>query len=294
MKEEKNIKDKINKFKLKHPVCLNTVKHIFRIILIMLVLYLLFMFSGEQIKKMISNSQIVVILASILGASVGGIISYFINIQSMLKSNHMKSSIINKKVIYEPLLMEFKKIRKELSENEMVYFCFNSNYRTIGSISYEVWGRIKSDTRYYQMPDYLRKECIIVDNNIQDYSKAKISMVDNAYEIFNKLIEQKGYKIVENINGIKSFIKAQDLIRGVNVVKDCLLKEGIKGIPEVSNEDKEKIIYEFDNLMKSSSIISDYVNIKNTLLESLDECIETIEIIIIRIANVYERKNNVF
>ncbi|SFI42521.1 hypothetical protein SAMN05192551_1212 [Tindallia magadiensis] len=295
MREVKfSLKDKIDKFTLKHQV---VVKNIFRIGLTLFILFIgykIWGFKRSEISSLASNSEIVVILAALLGATIGGFITYFINIQSLLKSSHIKSSIVNKKVIYEPLLIEYKNIKNELENSKVLYFSYDLNFRTIGSTPFEVWNRIKNDARYYQIPEYIIKEYLILENYICHYLTSQETIKKSAFEEIIRLLKCKGYEITENKTGIFSFINVQELLNRENILENKLLKDRIFGFPELKDGDKESIILEFSHYIQNTRTIDDFYKAKAILLNSLNGCIEITETVIIRITNEYERRNNIF
>lgn len=297
MEHRMNFYDKFNKFRLIHHRIVKLVSIVLKIVLVVMALIMIVVVLSTQFKKLLSNSGFIVVLASILGATVGGIITYIINTRSILLSNRMKSSIINKKVIYEPLIMEYKNILERLlKENKTLYFCCDSKYKAIGSTSYEVWKRIQSDTRIYQMPDFYKKECIIVDGKISKYIESETDIINKVYEIFESLLNYRDYKIEENEHGIKSLIDAEvdNLIIGNNIIIETLFKEKIVGLPTVRDEDREYILSCFEPRFNDSRVIDLFNESKKELIASLKGVIDTTEAIIVRIATTYERRNNIF
>ena len=286
-----NLFDKINKFRLMNSTLVRLAAIFFKLVIGVVIIILLILFFSNRFQTMLSNSGFVVIIASILGATVGGVITYIINTRTILLSNHMKSSIVNKKVIYEPLFMEYKNILEKLKEsNDTLYFSYDANFRTIGSTPYEVWKRIENDTRIYQIPEFYRKECQKVNEKVNKYCSFKDNIQTKTFEIFVLLLNEKGYKIEGNVYGIQSLINVNDLLIG----KNNLLKEKIAGVPIVDEKDKEFIISNFEFKLRESKVIDLFNLAKVELINSLEEAIHTTEAIIVRISNEFERKNNIY
>lgn len=188
----KSLKISLAKLRLKHPLIL-------KIFLMMILILLFVIFSSVLIRsfnlsdldifKFLDNSGSVAILASLLGATVGGAITYFVTIYSLIQSNHIKSAIINKKTIYEPLLIEFKSFSKDLSNNDVVQISFNSARRNRNFTQFEVWMRIKNDSRYYQMPSYLRENLLSLEEDVISYIKQMENVEQSAFNSLKKQIK---------------------------------------------------------------------------------------------------------
>lgn len=292
---KKNIIDLTNKFRLKHKMAVKVVKIILALVILSLLIYLAKKFVQGTMYNFMNNQELVIILASLLGASVGGLITYFININSMIKANHIKASIVNKNVSYSPLYLEYMKILNVLKEEDVLRFNRSIEYRTIGSTDYTVWERLKSDTRFFQLPDYLKKECAQVDEAVKKYENASYKIISIAFKLFVEILETNGYDITDNKNGITSFIKVRELIKGINSIKvNLLTDQKIYGMPEITVDDKEKIAEEFMEAFNQTEVICDFYTSKQELETKLTTASKTLETIIKRITNEYESRNNVF
>ncbi|MCR8644214.1 hypothetical protein NV379_16290 [Paenibacillus sp. N1-5-1-14] len=297
-KMSKSLRAFIIKKRLKNPLILKTLYVFISLLLLAALIGLIICFlsiSKFSISNFLNNSGSVAILASLLGATVGGIITYFVTIQSLIQSNHIKSAIINKKTIYEPLLIEFKSLIKDFLNDEVVRISFDSTYRHSNFAQFEVWIRIKNDSRYYQMPNYLRAYLLSLEENITSYVGQIEEIKQSAFDFLKTQVENLGYEITQNEVGIKSFFNVEDLI---NTKKDYLstviLKDKIVGIPDLTEEEKQSMNEAFNNYLYTTNSIKDYFRIKEKVISLLNELVEILELIIITITNKYERKSSLF
>ncbi|MEJ8305322.1 hypothetical protein, partial [Saccharibacillus sacchari] len=204
----KSLKTSLAKVRLKHPIILRFVLIIILILLLAVLSNFLinaFDSSNVDVFKFLDNSGSVAILASLLGATVGGAITYFVTIYSLIQSNHIKSAIINKKTIYEPLLIEFKSLSKDLSNNKVVQISFNPARRNRNFTQFEVWMRIKNDSRYYQMPSYLREKLLSLEEDVISYIKQMENVEKSAFDSLKTQIKKVGKEIERNEASIGSF-----------------------------------------------------------------------------------------
>ncbi len=292
MDNSKKFRDNYNKFIMHHRKLVIVARRILYIAIFMALVILSKIIVGEQINSILSNSEFVVLLASALGAITGGVITYLINIRTMFTSNHMKASIINKKVIYEPLLLDFKNLHNELNVGKVIHFAYDADFRTIGSTLFDAWRRIKQDSRYYQMPDYYRKECLDVESKINNYEQCKTQMINTVYDVFDSVLKNYKYRIEENEGRIKSFIRIDNVLNNQNFAEYVFSERQIKGIPKVTQKDIQPIVKEYEEQFMETNVIAEYNKSKDNLIESLNIVINSTETIIIRIADVYEKRNS--
>lgn len=295
MKEKYSIKSYIDRAHLEYPVYTIIVK----IIIVLAILVLLNRQILSKYKDCLTafelSSEVIVVLASLLGATVGGLITYLTTTKSILRSNHIKSSLINKKTIYEPLLIELKELRKDVAEKQTIYLCSDPSFRTYGSTLFTVWLRIKSHGRYYQLPDYLRIELLELENELLKYTKKIERIIDDAYDFFIFILGNHGYQLEEKRGHIKSFFHTDKIIRKeADILLKDLLEKKILGIPTVTEDDKGIMNTEFNDYIKTNENISEFEQQKKRLIEILDKNIKLLELIIISIVRKYERQNYIF
>ena len=299
---EKRMKEKIkyikNKFFIFHRKGFSFLKKLFILVVIAIIIFVVNVLFGSKITSILSDPEnttftnIVVLLAALLGAVVGGIITYLINIKSIFINNHIKSAIINKKVIYEPLLIEFKQIRKRIEKESVLYFSHNAEHRTIGSTPFETWLRIKNDARFYQIPDFYQKECLDIEQPIEKY-KNKIKEVEQTfYELFITTLKEKGHKI-ENINrGLRSFFRCKNIIEEKDFIKTQILDRNILGLTKIDDElQKVEISRICNEKLLEIGVVKEFEIFTEDLKKYLDIAIISAERILKRISTVYEKRN---
>lgn len=293
LKLYKSIIMKIDKYELKNPL----VSSVFKLFLVLIVFTLLlkkFLTLYELINVDLSTEMITV-LASLLGATVGGIISYLTTTGSILKTNRVKSAIINKKSIYEPIYIEFKQLLEDLEKKEIIYISRDARYRTIGSTSLEFWTRVKKDTRIFQIPEYLSKDVVEMENALDMHLKQIKLLKNTVFVEFESMLNTKGYYIFENRDNVRDFFSVEKIIRRE---KDILLEDFFErkffGVPEISDEDKTVINAVFNHYIQNKMDLSEYETQRDLLVNKLKNCLEVIELIIKTITNKYERQNNLF
>ncbi|AIW40964.1 hypothetical protein [Paenibacillus polymyxa] len=238
----KKLRSFLIKTRLKHPLILK----ILCVALLFLLLCILFSsiiyflnISKFNVSKFLNNSGSVAILASLLGATVGGAITYFVTIYSLIQSNHIKSAIINKKTIYEPLLIELKSLIKDFSNNNIVQISFNSTRRHPNFAQFEAWMRIKNDSRYYQMPSYLREYLLSLEEHVVSYVKQMENVEQSAFEFLKRQVENLGHEITDNEAGVKSCFNSEDLIsRKKDTLNEIFLRDRIVGMPDLTEGEK--------------------------------------------------------
>ncbi|MFY3791826.1 hypothetical protein ACOQFO_09035 [Ureibacillus sp. MALMAid1270] len=289
----KSISLKLNKYELKNPFVFFALKLSLLIVVILLLIKIIL--TTYEIIDMDLSTEMITVLASLLGATVGGVITYITTTGSILKSNRVKSAIINKKTIYEPIYIEFKQLLEDIEQKEIIYISRDSRYRTIGSTSFEFWTRVKNDTRIFQIPDYLNKDIVEMENTLNKYMKQVDYLIDNALEQFESILNANGYQINDNRDGIRSFFKAKKIIhKEKDILLEDFFRNGVFGISKIIEKDKPIINAAFNDYIENNSELANYEFLRNLLVEKLKNCLEVIELIIKTIRNKYERQNNLF
>ena len=112
---------------------------------------------GDDIKT--SLQKYVGIIGTLLGAIVGGVFTLLGTVWVQKRQARIQNDIRRSNTIYKPLYDELKHIHDEiLIENQYPQSIVfgNANPYEHG-INYEVWIRIKSDSRYLETPEPLRQ-----------------------------------------------------------------------------------------------------------------------------------------
>ncbi|KOR90393.1 hypothetical protein [Paenibacillus solani] len=294
----KKVQYYLDKVKLRHPMGILILKYLIIVALIFLLIKIYLCYSRQvnvALKMGVESPGVVAILASLLGATVGGVITYFTTTRSLIQGNHIKSSIINKKTIYEPLHIELKNLMNELVENDIIHLSTNPSNRHGGTTEFEVWTRIKNDSRLYQLPEYLKIDLLNLEDKIFSYVKQRNSIGNNAFKYLKTQLESLGYKISENESGIESCFDIEDLIkRQTDILKTSILNNKILGMPDILEEDKEMLNVRFNAYIHNTTDITELESSKHKLTISIKSLVDIIELIIITITNKYERQSKLY
>lgn len=287
------MKNKKEKFHLEHPLIYQVVKYLIVILVIYLLISLFLSFYNKLEISFKSSPELIAVFASLLGASVGGIITYFTTTHSILKTNHVKSSIINKKTIYEPVLKDLNDILQEFDKEKEIEGLYRQ-YKWHGSKSLGAWERIKKDTRIYQIPDYAKEEVYKMEQILTEYFVHIDNIQDEAFKHFEKLLEDNGYRIKENHGGLASILLNVEKLLGKkqDLVLD-LFKERVFGLPEVSQTDIKIINENYNKYISENINVEIYQEKMKKATNSLRSCKKLIELMIVTIINKYEKQNKI-
>lgn len=287
-----NFFDKVRVFNLKNLQLIKILKVILLSGSICIGIFFIITWNSSKLELLINDSGKVAILASALGSIVGGLVTYFTNNFSVLKQNKMKNALLNKKIIYEPLLIEFKHIKNEFNNrNGIIRFSFDPEYKYFCNAHFHVWGRIKNDTRVYRIPEYIRKYIDNLENNIKEYEEYKEVINEEVFNRLEYILKNYGYEITDNRGGIASFIKLGNIISEISVGEWEIVGESIVGMPKISREHVPYIVEELDKFLYEKKYAKVFNNNIENIVKILDKCIYIIEFVIINITKQYETNN---
>lgn len=289
----------LNKFRLKHKNIVIISKIFLFILSLLFLIKLSIAFGKGTIRQLLDNDDFIIIMASLIGAITGGLITYFISTYTIIKTNFIKSSILNKNVSYIPLYNELKNMLSRLIRDDDIILFFNKSqeYANAYSVNFTVWYRIRNDNRYFQIPNYLKVECECVEDHITEYENSISSIKSKGNEIFMNILQEYSYTIPESDqrNISSCFIDPVSLIKKINSVEKCFNQhDKISNFPSISNDNKALISAKFIEEFNKTTVISDFYCSRKKLTDSLSTLINTLELIIKRITNEYESKNNIF
>lgn len=144
------------------------------------------------------DSVTVGVLGTLLGAIIGGTFSLLGSVWVNKKQQKAAHDIKIKNVIYSPLYDELVNIQDiVLRQNpypEKILFQRDSHAMD-SYVQYDAWRRIRSDTRYLEVPLYLKKQMEKLENVILQYAamrdkvNAEIEKIGNEIFVENKLAQ---------------------------------------------------------------------------------------------------------
>ncbi len=180
------------KFKLLYAKSSKWINAIFTIICIGVIIYLSFRFN--LIDKVSGwSGEVIAVIASLLGAVVGGIFtllgSVYVNQKQLKAQTHIK----RKNLIYKPLYDELGEIEYDILVNNPFpcFVAFKQEPQTILRYpQYTVWGRIKSDTRYLETPQNLILEIEKLYECIDKYLRVRNGNNDSMTKLINNILQE--------------------------------------------------------------------------------------------------------
>ena len=149
------------------------------------------------------NAGLFGVVGTLLGAFIGGVFSLMGSVWVSNKQQKAAQNIKRKNIIYSPLYDELINIQNNILEQNPFpwYIEFEKGPQTIlPHPQYDAWRRIKSDTRYLEVPDYLKKQIEKLENTIHDYIEYRYKANVEIQTILNNSLSENGLSKCEIIN----------------------------------------------------------------------------------------------
>lgn len=165
--------------------------------LVILAVIVLVWKSFERIVE-ISTSQsetTITVAGTLLGAIIGGILSLYGSIWVNSRQQRAAQNIKVKKQIYSPLYDELKEIEDEfLAQERQPYSIEISREKRScwNGICFSAWERIKSDTRYLEVPDSLKVQIEALGKVVLDYLATRKELDVYAKKAIDNVLQQNG------------------------------------------------------------------------------------------------------
>lgn len=135
------------------------------------------------------------VLGTLFGALIGGTMSLFGSVWVNSKQQKAKKYIMRKNLIYSPLYDELVK-KKEEAFSEQRYPTdvkfVKDEQRLIGLIEFSAWERIKSDTRYLEVPNELIQQMKLFQETVEQYLSALEDTALEVETIIKEVFEENG------------------------------------------------------------------------------------------------------
>lgn len=274
---------KIKLFIIKHK--LHQIGMDIGIVVLLVIIFNQFIIPGGYFYQ----PEYISIWSTLFGALVGGIFTLWGTQIATQKENKGKFYIKQKHEILSPLYNELKEIHEIILPNNPYPYIvsFQKGSQTIiAHPQYSVWGEIKIDTRYFEVPKKLAIEMEYLYKAVSDYIEyrpiAASVVMDKTNEI---MLSEFGFKCpIVNLGDTLLASVAYEKIECFYQESDKLLLLGNENmLTEISEEDKRrvyKIIYEKCNelleLNKFKSVYAIWIKQESQVIELLRVLIESI------------------
>lgn len=232
----------------------------------------------------IGDSTLFGVIGTLLGAIIGGVFSLMGSVWVNSRQQRALQNIKRKNVIYSPLYDELIEIQNIILQQNPYpnYISFKKDQQTIlPHPQFSAWGRIKTDTRYLDVPSILVNQMEQLEETIHNYQLVRHTADEEIRNVLNSVLIGNNLR-PSNIVNIGSVISGDILAR--NSI-DILNKYSI---PE--NEDsnigkftREKILYE---IYRKCDNVQTVIEIRKRYEEWLNIQEKTIEILSILIKQV--------
>lgn len=278
---------------IRHRAILSKVKVILLFFMILVIFYSCMTWNSKLLNKVLKNDGGIAIVAATIGSITGGIISYFTNYIANIKNNKMKNAIFNKRTIYEPLLLEVNKISKYIANNQNVPDIINIGFKEIDDgcftdyLVINTWKRIKDDTRFYKMPEYLKEQMENLHFEIKELERYKRYIEEDVFDKACDELESFGYRL--NLNNRYSIFQYYRILENEIDEVDCFCNwEEFEGDKSKYEIDVIKIKENIFKHINRQQYINNYTSIIQKIEDVNNNCKKILEVIVKDIIRQYE------
>ncbi len=197
-----------------------------------------------DIRFIVEDAALFGVIGTLLGAVIGGAFSLLGSIWINNRQQRAIQNVKKKNVIYSPLYDELVDIQSNiLIQNPFPNrISFNKGIQTmIPYPQYDAWRRIKSDTRYLEVPEYLKIQIEKLENSIYQYLDNREKVNDEIQKILNDVLVKNELEPCR-ISNIGSVISRDILMNnGADIYEKTIVfnntdKIDDKKIEEVNNQ----------------------------------------------------------
>lgn len=278
---------------IRYRAILSKVKVILLFFMIVVIFYSCMTWNSKLLNKVLKNDGGIAIVAATIGSITGGIISYFTNYIANIKNNKMKNAIFNKRTIYEPLLLEVNKISKYISNNQNFSDIINIGFKEIDDgcftdyLVINTWKRIKDDTRFYKMPEYLKEQMENLHFEIKELERYKRYIEEDVFDKACDELESFGYRL--NLNNRYSIFQYYRILENELDELDCFCNWGeFEGDKSKYKIDVIKIKENIFKHINRQQYINNYIGIIQKIENVNNNCKKILEVIVKDIIRQYE------
>lgn len=148
---------------------------------------------------------------------------------------------------------------------------------------YDAWRRIKSDTRYLETPEYLKKQMDKLENTIKRYKNVRNKVDDEVQKIFNDVLIEKKLEpcSIVNIGTVisNSILKNE----GEDIYSRAMFDD-----KDIDIEKKEEINRNMWKICNSNLLVIETRACYDDLLKVQEQTIEMLSVLIKRVLLKYE------
>ncbi len=144
-----------------------------------------------DLSFIVEDATLFGVVGTLLGAVIGGTFSLLGSVWINNRQQRAIQNIKRKNVIYSPLYDELIDIQNNILEQNPYpsYIVFKKGTQTMAPHpQYDAWRRIKSDTRYLEVPNCLKLQIEKLEDSIQNYITARHKVDDEVQKILNDVL----------------------------------------------------------------------------------------------------------
>ena len=256
---------------------------------IVILMYSIYCFRNFlPIPQTIDSDILGIFLASLVGAAIGGMITYIANIVVLKKNLKIRSTIISKKTIYEPLLVEFRRLKVDIEKRPFISLGKLATL-TYSESQFECWGRMKNDGRCHMVPDFINTNISNLEIELEDYASFPSIISEEVGGHFTALLKENGYPFSHR--GQNNFFSPEKIInkeKGLfrKVVSDY-------GISNITENDLTRLNDIFNDYIEQSNYAEVRAQKQISVLATLVNSIDLLDLMIERITHRYERASRI-
>ncbi|MBE6813527.1 MAG: hypothetical protein E7523_11695 [Ruminococcaceae bacterium] len=140
------------------------------------------------------STDIITMLSAIFGAIVGGIFtligtSYSNKQQLKAKTNTKKKNLIYKPLYDELAEIHYVQLKEKPFPSRITYV--KAPYKDIDLIQYTAWDRIKTDSRYIEVPNHLKESMESLYITVENYIDSQKELSKEIYSILNEVLKNQ-------------------------------------------------------------------------------------------------------
>lgn len=234
-------------------------------------------------NKIMGNSTLFGVIGTLLGALIGGVFSLMGSVWVNSKQQRAVQNVKRKNVIYSPLYDELVDIQYHILQKNPYpnYIFFKKEIQTIlPHPQFTAWRRIKSDTRYLEVPDVLVKQMEQLEESIHYYQEVRQKANDEIQNILNSVLKDNNLNTCSLIN-VGSIISGDILNQNeIDIYHKTMEIGNEKTIDKFTREKINKEIYYRCNnaqaIIEVRKKYKEWLNIQSQTIEMLSILIKQV------------------
>lgn len=252
------------------------------------IIIILFVYSGISVDTsfIVDDPTLFGVIGTLIGALIGGTFSLLGSVWVNNRQQRSRQNIKRKNIIYSPLYDELVDIQNNILKYNPYpsYITFEKGPQTMAPHpQYDAWRRIKSDTRYLETPEYLKKQMDKLENTIKRYKNVRNKVDDEVQKIFNDVLIEKKLEpcSIVNIGTVisNSILKNE----GEDIYSRAMFDD-----KNIDIEKKEEINRNMWKICNSNLLVIETRACYDDLLKVQEQTIEMLSVLIKRVLLKYE------